>query len=201
MHPNGGLPLSSDDSNMSSENGDYKRTKSDFEALNDSALEFDISRTFVAALGSSSIDEDARKQQEEEQSSHRLSVPARAALSSSGEYCDHGPSPCDLIELSDFSPQSMLNHLKLRFRTPAIYTRVGDILISINPYEEIAGVYGDEAFRSFRMDDENKYVSGTSFAPHIFAIAREAYRQALGYSSLNVPKSQSILISGESGAG
>ncbi|KAI6206100.1 Myosin motor domain-containing protein [Aphelenchoides besseyi] len=71
-----------------------------------------------------------------------------------------------------------------------IYTYVGNILISINPYELLPDLYSAETIREYR---------GRSLGllpPHIFAIADKAYRDMRRTGA-----SQSIVVSGESGAG
>jgi myosin heavy subunit len=72
-----------------------------------------------------------------------------------------------------------------RFRAGAIYTRTGPMLLSVNPFRPIAGLYGPDAMAAFR--------GGAAHAarPHVYAVAEEA-RQAL----LRDGADQSIVISG-----
>ncbi|NWV68508.1 MYO5B protein, partial [Malurus elegans] len=65
----------------------------------------------------------------------------------------------------------------------------GIVLIAINPYEALP-IYGDEVIRAY---------SGRQLGdmdPHIFAVAEEALGQMVRFG-----RSQSLVISGESGAG
>lgn len=67
---------------------------------------------------------------------------------------------------------------------------VANILISINPYQQIADLYSSKTISEYR---------GKSLGqkePHIFAIADRAYREMRRSKS-----SQSVIVSGESGAG
>lgn len=50
----------------------------------------------------------------------------------------------DLTMLDDISDSSVLNELKQRFENKKFQTFVGDILISINPYENNDDIYGEE---------------------------------------------------------
>ncbi|VDN56642.1 unnamed protein product, partial [Dracunculus medinensis] len=69
-------------------------------------------------------------------------------------------------------------------------TYVANILISINPYEQIFDLYNSDAIRKYQGK------SLGTMSPHIYAIADYAYRDMK-----RSHKSQSIIISGESGAG
>ena len=90
---------------------------------------------------------------------------------------NHVDNTDNLIHIPHLNEPSILNGIKLRFQEEQIYTWTGDILISINPFQDL-GLYS-----------LNKQFLG----PHIYKIADKAYS--------NLPNNQTILISGESGAG
>ena len=90
----------------------------------------------------------------------------------------------DLIDLPHLNEPSMLNSLKIRYKSDVIYTFTGPILIAINPFKPI-DIYGD------------KYLNENIEIPHIYTISNNAYHTILDNNS----KDQSILVSGESGAG
>lgn len=69
-------------------------------------------------------------------------------------------------------------------------TYVGNILIATNPYKQLPELYTPE-----KMNDYQEKSLGQE-PPHLFAIADKAYRD-MKYNK----NSQSIIISGESGAG
>lgn len=95
----------------------------------------------------------------------------------------------DLVMLDDMSLPLILHNLKTRFQNNDIYTNVGSILISINPYKMLP-LYTPTII-------DNYHNRGTkTMPPHIYLIADEAYKNLL-----DSKKSQSIVISGESGAG
>ncbi|XP_065316366.1 unconventional myosin-VI-like isoform X2 [Gordionus sp. m RMFG-2023] len=94
---------------------------------------------------------------------------------------------CSLMYLN---PGTLLHNLRLRYFIDRIYTFVSNILIVINPYFQIAELYSEEKIRSYIGKSLGKN------PPHIFAIAEKAYRDMKTFK-----KNQSIIISGESGAG
>ncbi|XP_045106888.1 unconventional myosin-VI-like isoform X4 [Portunus trituberculatus] len=94
---------------------------------------------------------------------------------------------CALMYLNE---ATLLNNVRLRYSNDKIYTYVANILIAVNPYIDIRNLYS--------LDTIKKY-QGKSLGqmpPHVFAIADKAFRD------MKVLKqSQSIIVSGESGAG
>lgn len=99
----------------------------------------------------------------------------------------------DLATLSQLDENTLLNELKRRYVEKKIYTYVGDILVSLNPFQQLdiySKVYSNVYTNSLR----------SAKPPHIFAVADAAYQAIIGRGSL-LPKNQCILISGESGAG
>ncbi|XP_072134310.1 unconventional myosin-Vc isoform X2 [Mobula birostris] len=96
----------------------------------------------------------------------------------------------DLTALSYLHEPAVLHNLKVRFvDSKLIYTYCGIILVAINPYKEVP-IYGDAiiyAYSGQNMGDMD---------PHIFAVAEEAYKQMARKN-----RNQSIIVSGESGAG
>ncbi|KAI3370674.1 hypothetical protein L3Q82_007236 [Scortum barcoo] len=96
----------------------------------------------------------------------------------------------DLTALSYLHEPAVLHNLKVRFvESRIIYTYCGIILVAVNPYKQLH-IYGDaiiHAYSGQNMGDMD---------PHIFAVAEEAYKQMARNH-----KNQSIIVSGESGAG
>jgi len=96
---------------------------------------------------------------------------------------------CDnLINLPHLNEASVLNGLSLRYNEDNIYTKTGEIIIAVNPYKE-TDLYSENNMKMYRERKEN-------LAPHIYETAIKAYD-----SIKNNNRNQSILISGESGAG
>ncbi|XP_028306726.1 unconventional myosin-Va-like isoform X2 [Gouania willdenowi] len=96
----------------------------------------------------------------------------------------------DLTSLSFLHEPAVLHNLRVRFiDSKLIYTYCGIVLVAINPYESLPIYEADiiDAYSGQNMGDMD---------PHIFAVAEEAYRQMARDG-----KNQSIIVSGESGAG
>ncbi|XP_069384282.1 unconventional myosin-Va-like isoform X1 [Paralichthys olivaceus] len=96
----------------------------------------------------------------------------------------------DLTSLSYLHEPAVLHNLKVRFiDSKLIYTYCGIVLVAINPYESLPIYEADiiNAYSGQNMGDMD---------PHIFAVAEEAYKQMA-----RDERNQSIIVSGESGAG
>eukprot|EP00064_Thunnus_orientalis_P002416 superscaffoldBa00000175_g2423 len=95
----------------------------------------------------------------------------------------------DMVLLEPLSEDSFLENLRNRFDHNEIYTYIGSVVISMNPYRSLP-IYTPEKVEDYR--NRNFY----ELSPHIYALADEAYR-----SLRDQDKDQCILITGESGAG
>jgi myosin protein heavy chain len=95
----------------------------------------------------------------------------------------------DCAELSHLNEPSVFHNLKKRYEEDLIYTYSGLFCVVINPYKRIPiyTPYMVEVYRGRRRNE---------LAPHIFAVTDEAYRNLV-----NDRENQSMLITGESGAG
>ena len=82
----------------------------------------------------------------------------------------------------------MRTALRGRFASKRIYTHVNNLLVAVNPYEELP-LYGIDVLHSYTQYGEK------SPAPHVFGVGAATYRGLLD------ARSQSVIISGESGAG
>ncbi|CAH2051167.1 unnamed protein product [Thlaspi arvense] len=101
--------------------------------------------------------------------------------------------PCgvdDMTTLAYLHEPGVLQNLKSRYCIDEIYTYTGDILIAVNPFKQLENLYNDHMIAHY------KGVPFGALRPHPFAVADAAYRQMI-----NEGISQSILVSGESGAG
>ncbi|NWS89653.1 MYO1A protein, partial [Toxostoma redivivum] len=95
----------------------------------------------------------------------------------------------DLVLLDPLTEESLVQTLQERFRRHDIYTYIGNVVISVNPYQ---------ALPLYTPEKVEEYHNCSFFAvkPHIYAIADDAYRSLRDRDS-----DQCILITGESGAG
>ncbi|XP_031206142.1 unconventional myosin-Ia [Mastomys coucha] len=95
----------------------------------------------------------------------------------------------DLILLEPLNEESLIKNLQLRYENKEIYTYIGNVVISMNPYQQLP-IYGPEFIAKYR--DYTFY----ELKPHIYALANVAYQ-----SLKDRDRDQCILITGESGAG
>lgn len=96
----------------------------------------------------------------------------------------------DMTKLTYLHEPGVLQNIRFRFDVNEIYTYTGSILIAVNPFQRLPHLYGKEVMQQY------KGVALHELSPHPFAIADSAYRKMI-----NEGISQSILVSGESGAG
>ena len=117
--------------------------------------------------------------------------------------------PDDLISLTHLHEPSVVECLEHRYNDNRIYTSTGPILLALNPFKRIDGLYEDDTMKQYWRKAEIEKESGESrLPPHIYAIADNAFmtmmRQLvdpLGGGEELSGCDQSILVSGESGAG
>ncbi|KAI4382614.1 hypothetical protein MLD38_008556 [Melastoma candidum] len=93
----------------------------------------------------------------------------------------------DLMQLSYLNEPSVLYNLHYRYDRDMIYTKAGPVLVAINPFKKVA-LYGNNFIQAYK----DKEIDG----PHVYAITDTAMREMIR-DEVN----QSIIISGESGAG
>ncbi|XP_042517474.1 myosin-9-like [Macadamia integrifolia] len=96
----------------------------------------------------------------------------------------------DMTKLSYLHEPGVLQNLATRYELNEIYTYTGNILIAINPFQRLPHLY------DAHMMEQYKGAPFGELSPHVFAVADVAYR-----AMINEGKSNSILVSGESGAG
>jgi len=101
----------------------------------------------------------------------------------------------DLVMLDELNEAVILNNLRARYKDDLLYTWVGaarSVLVAVNPYKRLP-LYGNDQIDLYRAPPPN-----TKLEPHVFDIANDSFNSMLfGTRTSN----QSVLISGESGAG
>ncbi|XP_015255925.1 PREDICTED: unconventional myosin-VI-like isoform X8 [Cyprinodon variegatus] len=114
-------------------------------------------------------------------------APVNQVFPAEDDVNKHVEDNCSLMYLNE---ATLLNNVRVRYSKDKIYTYVANILIAVNPYYDIPKLYTAETIKQYQGR------SLGTLPPHVYAIADKAYRD------MKVLKmSQSIIVSGESGAG
>nr|XP_034985912.1 unconventional myosin-Ig-like [Zootoca vivipara] len=95
----------------------------------------------------------------------------------------------DFVLLDQVTMEDFLENLKLRFEKGRIYTYIGEVVVSVNPYKQTE-LYGKDVIEQYRGRELYER------PPHLFAVADAAYK-----AMKRRAKDTCIVISGESGAG
>uniref|UniRef100_A0A8D3DWQ1 Myosin IIIB n=1 Tax=Scophthalmus maximus TaxID=52904 RepID=A0A8D3DWQ1_SCOMX len=95
----------------------------------------------------------------------------------------------DLVNLEFLDEETIISHLQKRYDELQVYTYVGDILIALNPFQNL-NIYSPQFSKLYHG------LKRADNPPHIFATADAAYQGMVTFC-----KDQCIIISGESGAG
>uniref|UniRef100_A0A672KQH5 Unconventional myosin-Id n=1 Tax=Sinocyclocheilus grahami TaxID=75366 RepID=A0A672KQH5_SINGR len=95
----------------------------------------------------------------------------------------------DFVLLDNVSLEEFMANLKLRFEKGRIYTYIGEVVVSVNPYRAM-NIYGRDTIEQYKGRELYER------PPHLFAIADAAYKAMKRRN-----KDTCIVISGESGAG
>eukprot|EP01102_Stenamoeba_stenopodia_P002108 TRINITY_DN11872_c0_g1_i1.p1 TRINITY_DN11872_c0_g1~~TRINITY_DN11872_c0_g1_i1.p1 ORF type:complete len:1388 (+),score=341.30 TRINITY_DN11872_c0_g1_i1:151-4314(+) len=104
---------------------------------------------------------------------------------------DHLKVVDDMVAMGDLHEAAILHNVKQRYQKDTIYTYIGPVVISLNPFKAIPNLYNTQTIDQYRNPD-----SIPSAPPHIFAVASKALSNLVKGG-----RSQSILINGESGSG
>ncbi|OXB64875.1 hypothetical protein ASZ78_009756 [Callipepla squamata] len=99
----------------------------------------------------------------------------------------------DLTKVNPVTTTTVLKCLQARYNVNLFYTNAGCSLVALNPFQPISCLYSPELMREYHVA-----VRPQDLKPHIYTVAEEAYRNV---QSQMDPMNQSIIVSGESGAG
>ncbi|CAI9730947.1 unconventional myosin-Ie-like isoform X1 [Octopus vulgaris] len=101
----------------------------------------------------------------------------------------HNAGVDDMVLLQKISVPAISENLKKRLKEKIIYTYIGPVLISVNPFQQL------QIFTDKHVDMYERAASYEN-PPHIYALTDNMYRNMLIES-----ENQCVIISGESGAG
>lgn len=75
----------------------------------------------------------------------------------------------DMVMLPKIDESSLVDNLKKRYDSDAIYTNIGPVLLSVNPYKDL-GIWGQDYILLYQGKQRHEN------PPHIYALAEETYR-------------------------
>jgi myosin heavy subunit len=125
---------------------------------------------------------------------------ALASISSSGDALDFDASGADtfsdLLDLSYLHDSTLLDQVRRRYFSHLIYTHIGPIVLALNPYDYTLRNYTDENMPKYFAEGDAVVTRKSDNLPHAWTTAHYAY----WLMSTN-RRNQSVIVSGESGAG
>ena len=134
----------------------------------------------------------------------------------------------DVLHLPHVTEASLLHTLRVRYNRDDIYTSAGPILVSVNPYKNVTvkgeSLYSEEQMMLYRKTSSSSTPHAEDqLPPHLFKVADKAYSALIASGAPELEphieeedavlsmsprpmggrkiRDQSIIISGESGAG
>jgi myosin-5 len=117
--------------------------------------------------------------------------------------------PDDLIHMTHLHEPAMVECLRLRFQHDIIYTSTGPILLALNPFKRCNEWYGEDVMQRYYERGVRMRLgggaTGKALPPHVYGVADAAFRNMMYILDMSNSgegsADQSILVSGESGAG
>jgi myosin V len=105
----------------------------------------------------------------------------------------------DMTLLGFLGEPQILYNLRKRFESQIPYTATGDVIVAVNPYFRIANLYGKDLGATYLNQAFILAKGGqveTKLPPHVYTTSARAFADLISKHN-----NQSVLVSGESGAG
>lgn len=99
----------------------------------------------------------------------------------------------DLTKVNPVTLETVLRCLQARYMADTFYTNAGCTLVAMNPFKPVPQLYSPELMQEYHAASQPQ-----TLKPHIFTVGEQTYRNV---KSLMEPVNQSVVVSGESGAG
>uniref|UniRef100_A0A4W3JJN8 Myosin XIX n=1 Tax=Callorhinchus milii TaxID=7868 RepID=A0A4W3JJN8_CALMI len=99
----------------------------------------------------------------------------------------------DLTKVNPVTTATVLKCLQARYATSLFYTHAGCTLVALNPFQPVPNLYSFNIMRDYHTASRPQ-----DLQPHIYIVAELAFRNVQGQVE---PINQSLIVSGESGAG
>ncbi|XP_059525706.1 unconventional myosin-XIX isoform X1 [Myotis daubentonii] len=99
----------------------------------------------------------------------------------------------DLTKVNPVTLETVLRCLQARYMADTFYTNAGCTLVALNPFKPVPQLYSPDLMKEYHAAPQPQKLK-----PHIFTVGEQTYRNV---KSLTEPVNQSIVVSGESGAG
>ncbi|KAG8451115.1 hypothetical protein GDO86_003398 [Hymenochirus boettgeri] len=99
----------------------------------------------------------------------------------------------DLTKVNPVTTAIVLKCLQSRYSAGIFYTNAGCTVVAVNPFQPVFKLYSSEVMKEYHSACHLQECK-----PHVFIVAEQAYRKVQNQIQ---PVNQSIIVSGESGAG
>ncbi|XP_048412980.1 unconventional myosin-XIX isoform X1 [Stegostoma tigrinum] len=99
----------------------------------------------------------------------------------------------DLTKVNPVTTATVLKCLQARYVASVFYTNAGCTLVALNPFQPVSNLYCPDIMKVYHSASRPQELK-----PHIFTVAEEAFRNVQSHIE---PVNQSLIVSGESGAG
>ncbi|RNF17024.1 putative myosin heavy chain [Trypanosoma conorhini] len=102
----------------------------------------------------------------------------------------------DLLDLSYLHDATLLEQVRVRYYENLIYTHIGPITLALNPYDFTLPNYTDNNMAKYVMEGPKVIDAPSKNLPHAWTVAHYSY-----WRMCSDKRNQSVIVSGESGAG